>query len=598
METIRVADVIVKRLLQWGVNQTFCVTGGGAMHLNDAFAHTQGMQIMYMHHEQACTMAAEGYARIAERPAIANLTTGPGVINGLNGVFGAYTDSIPMIVVSGQVKRETLRSAAQLGVLRQLGDQEVDTVSLAKPLTKAVWLLTDASDVIEIVDQAFLTAVTGRPGPVWIDVPNDVQGTSVQIDWGTLPTCKVPPSLAPTVLDSDYHKLLDLIRSAKAPLLFAGSGIRLAQQIPTFHSLMELLQIPVVTAWTHDLIESDHPLFVGRPGTIGTRAGNFVVQNADLVLVLGSRLNIRQTSYNYKSFAKGAKIVWVDIDKAELDKGYIEPYWKIEADLRNFLPDLLHAAKDGYFKSDQQIQWLSWCKEMQANYEPKPSDYSEDPSGVNAYHLIPTVIDSLPEDAVIVCGDATACIVPFQTAKLRGRMRLFSNSGSASMGYDLPAAIGAATAAPDRPIICFAGDGSVMMNIQELQTIAAHRLNILVLVLNNDGYLSIKQTQRNFFGRESGSSSKSGVSFPDFVKIAEAFGITGKRVRDIVDVMTYVQNYLSGDSHNLLVECVLNTVQEFEPRLKSKQVGDKIITPELEDMFPFLEKLPSFKCLR
>ena len=584
---MRVADYIVERLAFLGTDTAFLVTGGGAMYLNDAIGAKDTLQKIYCHHEQGAAIAAEAYARVALKPALLNVTTGPGSINALNGVFGAYTDSIPMVVVSGQVKRETMRSFNPIPGLRQLGDQEVDIIEMVKPITKWSYLLKTADEIIQKIDEAFIESVSGKPGPTWLDVPVDLQGTVLpdtclahitkQIDF---------KSKAITASEDEFTKIMESIAAAKRPVILAGSGIRIAGVDERLVELAELLDIPVVTAWTHDIFPNEHRLFGGRPGTIGTRAGNFVVQNSDLVIILGSRLNIRQVSYNWSSFAKNAKKIWVDIDPAEFDKPFVKADFKIVADLKSMMPDWIsRVRKDAY--SPQHQAWVEWVRDINGRYSPKPADYPVSADAINSYHFIAELFEHLKANDIVVCGDATATIVPFQIGKIKAGMRLFSNSGSASMGYDIPAALGAAIANPQARIICLAGDGSSMMNIQELETISNLGLNILVFILNNDGYLSIKQTQRNFFKREAGSSSSSGLSFPDFKKLGEAFGF------DAIDLKKENwQDVLKQHMEKMgptLCNTFLDLHQEFEPRLKSKMVDGVISTPELDDMHPFLD---------
>jgi acetolactate synthase I/II/III large subunit len=583
---MRVADLIASRLADYGVDTCFLLTGGGAMHLNDAFGLERRLKKIYLHHEQACAIAAEGYGRVAGRPAVINVTSGPGGINALNGVFGAFTDSVPMVVVSGQVKRETLNAVRQVPNLRQLGDQEVDIVSMVTPITKAVFTLNEPKHAGSIVDEAFHAAVEGRPGPVWIDVPVDVQGSAVEN--------------APHSVSDDRHKrerphraqdsasldrVLEWIEMAKRPVIIAGSGVRISGMVDQFVQLAESLGVPVATAWTHDLIASDHPLFAGRPGTIGTRAGNFVVQNSDLVVILGSRLNIRQVSYNWSSFAKNARKIWVDIDEAEFKKPFVTAELPIVADLADFIPALLARVRARHWKPHHE-RWVKWCRDVRARYEPKDSDYPVRPGFVNSYHFIMELFGQLKDDDIVACGDATACIVPFQCAKLRGTQRLFSNSGAASMGYDLPAALGAAIAAPGRRVICLAGDGSLMLNVQELQSLKALGCDIKLFVLDNGGYLSIKQTQRNFFGRENGCSPESGLSFPNFESVATGFGLPSITLNPGA-WRAQLASFLSSTGARVCV-VPLDREQEFEPRLKSRMVDGVIRTPELDDMHPFL----------
>jgi acetolactate synthase-1/2/3 large subunit len=591
----RVADLIADRLVQSGIDECFLVTGGGAMHLNDAFGCHPQIRSHFMHHEQACAMAAEGYARITGRPAILNVTTGPGAINAMNGVFGAYTDSIPMIVVGGQAKRETFRATAE-GVedLRQLGDQEVDSMRMVAPITKAHWLLSDPEAALDIADEAIVAATTGRPGPVWIEVPVDVQGTRTNRDIADKPAPEQvhqPQAIPQQTLAAIAAKL----RGAKRPVILMGTGVRLSNTQGAIIALAETYGIPMVTAWTHDIIDSGHELFAGRPGTIGTRAGNFVVQNSDLVLILGSRLNIRQISYNWGSFARNACKIWVDVDAAELRKPFVTPDIPVVADLRDFIPALAqHLRTDSPNRNFSA--WAAWCRDMRSRWEPVDADYQVRPSGINSYHLIGQLSELLRADDIVCCGDATATIVPYQRLFLRKDNRLLSNSGSASMGHDLPCAIGAAIGAPHRRVICLAGDGSVMMNLQELATIHGANLNIRIIILNNDGYLSIKQTQRNFFGREAGASSGSGLHFPDFTRVARGFDLSCVTLDKDGDWRGQLRDFLAGDGPGVCV-APLDLEQEFEPRLKSRMADGVITTPELDDMFPFLpaEELDSIR---
>jgi acetolactate synthase-1/2/3 large subunit len=400
-----------------------------------------------------------------------------------------------------------------------------------------------------------------------------------------------PAEMAPTWSEVEVRKqcaeVLRRIRAAKRPVILAGTGVRVAHSLPEFETLIRRLQIPVTTAWTHDLLASDDELFCGRPGTIGERAGNFTVQNADLVLVLGSRLNVRQVSYNWRSFAPRAFKIQIDIDAAELDKPLARPDLGIHSDLKFFLEELA-AECDREQYQPKHDDWLKWCRERVERYPVVQEHQRTSSAPMNPYHFVEKLSGLLSEDDVVICGDATACIVPFQVMKIRKGQRLISNSGSASMGYDLPAAIGAAVARNGGRVICLAGDGSLQLNIQELQTVKHHQLPVKIFVLNNGGYLSIRTTQANFFGRLTGSSPESGVSFPDYVKVGCAYGIPSVRIERAAE-MNRAQQALDQPGP-ALIEVMLDPKQEFEPRLKSKQLPDgTIVTPPLEDMYPFLD---------
>jgi acetolactate synthase-1/2/3 large subunit len=583
----KLSDYVVQTLADWGVRHIFMMTGGGAMHLNDSIGGEARIHYICNHHEQAAAMAAEGYARITGLPGVINVTTGPGGINALNGVFGAWTDSIPMLILSGQVKRQTCMATAGTHALRQLGDQEVDIVAMAKGITKYAVLVDDPASIRYHLERAWHLAQSGRPGPCWLDIPIDVQ--SARIDETKLRA--YDPAEDDTASDDELlrrqcREVMQRIREAKRPVLLAGTGVRLAGALEEFEQTMRRLRIPVATAWSHDLIDGDDELYCGRPGTIGDRAGNFAVQNADLLLVLGSRLNLRQVSYNWDSFARNAFKIQVDADSAELTKPLVKPDLAITSDLKVFLGTLLESLDEQPY-APRHEEWIQWCRQRMARY-PVVQDRQRQPGPpLNPYYFMEMLSAMLAQDDVVVCGNATACILPFQVMKIRKGQRLISNSGAASMGYDLPASIGAAVARGGPRVVCLAGDGSLQLNIQELQTVAHHRLPVKIVVLNNGGYMSIRSTQKNFFGRVMGESPASGVSFPDFVKVGEAYGIPSVRVERASEMET-VRAALAA-SGPALIEVMLDPQQEFEPRSRSKVLPDgTIVSPPLEDMYPFL----------
>lgn len=580
---MRIADRVAEWLVRHDVNQVFTVTGGGSMFLNQAFGGHEKINSCYMHHEQACAMAAEGYARIAGKPGLVVVTTGPGSINTLNGVFGAYTDSIPMIVISGQVKTETCLSFHEGLNLRQLGDQEGPTIAMASPICKYARLIRTPQDLVEALPEAYRQAVIGRPGPVWLDIPLDVQSSVEEIN---IPDVPIEPLFSPSsALLQSCTTIIEKMMKAKRPLILGGTGIRLANATEKLLDLVEGAGIPLATAWTHDLIASNHPLFAGRPGTIGTRSGNFCLQSADFVLVIGSRLNIRQTSYNWNTFAKNAYVVHVDIDSTELRKPTYQADLAVEADATIFIETLSFLLNKVSFPSFKP--WTDWCQEIGVEYDVRKEHEQSDPLVLNPYVVVDRIFNLMREDDVVVCGNASACILPFQIGRLKAKQRMFSNSGSASMGYDLPAAIGAASASARR-VICFAGDGSLQMNIQELQTLTTRQKNVVIIVLNNAGYLSIWQTHENFFGRVIGATPASGVGFPDFAAVAQAYGVKSETLQT-ADDLNKLDALLENDGP-LLINIIVNSRQEFAPRIKSRiDENGKFVTPELDDMYPFLD---------
>jgi acetolactate synthase-1/2/3 large subunit len=601
---MNVAQYIARYLAAKGVSRIFMLTGGGAMFLNDALSFEPGLTPVFCHHEQACAMAAEGYARIAGAPGVVNVTTGPGGINALNGVFGAYTDSIPMLVISGQVKRATHLRATPVPGLRQLGDQEVDIVAMATPVTKWAHGIFDPQEAPRAIAKAWALCQSGRPGPVWLDIPIDVQSSELSDEvcqqgldglFDRLDEEFNASWLYGEKLDEAARGIVDQIIAAKRPLMLWGTGVRLSGARDDLLAVAELLRCPVATGWTHDTLPSGHPLHAGRPGTIGTRAGNFSLQKSDLVVALGTRLNIRQTSYNFESFAKNAKLVHVDVDPAELDKPLVKPDEAICADLRWLAPLMLKyaQARASSIDHEKSSAWLAWIASRRERYPDVPPAVLAAPEShegpINPYALVAELFAALPPKAIVATGNASACIMSFQSGRLKEGQRLFSNSGSASMGYDIPAAVGAACAAPERLVVALAGDGSAQMNIQELETIKRLRLGLKVIIFDNEGYLSIKSSQANFFKRFTGSGPDSGVGFPDFAAIARAYGIAAVKLEGANTPWRPALREALLTSGPMLIHAKVDPLQGFEPRMSSRKMPDgRIVSPELEDLHPFL----------
>ncbi|MFT4026841.1 MAG: thiamine pyrophosphate-binding protein [Novosphingobium sp.] len=604
MAKMRVADLIARLLVEHGITDCFMLTGGGAMHLNDAFGREKRLNKVFTHHEQAAAIAAESYARLSGRPAAVNVTTGPGGVNALNGVYGAYVDSIGMVVVSGQVKRETCAPNYPLA-LRQLGDQEVDIVSMVRGITKYAIVLNDPLDARKVVEKAIHLCRRGRPGPVWIDVPIDVQAAPVDFDVlepfdpANLDDAGEAANnqgelnlLEGATLDAEVEALLAELCAAERPVVLAGAGVRVSGQHAEFLSFVERLGIPVVTGWNaHDAIPNSHPLYIGRPGTVGDRGGNFAVQTADYVLVLGSRLNIRQISYNWQSFARNAKVAMVEIDRAELDKPTLNLHRPVHADLRAFFAAAAAAPLPAGDRADARAAFLARSRDRTERYPVVLPEYWETQDGINPYVFGEVLFNELEEGDIVVSGDGTACVTMFQAAHLKPGQRLYTNSGCASMGYDLPAAIGAFHAAGGRRIICLAGDGSIMMNLQELQTIVGQALPVKIFVLNNDGYHSIRQSQQNHFPDNIvGCGPDSGLSFPDFAKLATGFGLASRNVATHDALPAAIRATLDADGPQLC-EVMIDKTQEFAPKLSSRRLEDgTMVSPTLEDLSPFLPR--------
>ena len=526
---MRVADYIAQTLVRSGIRQVFMVTGGGAMHLNDALGYCGPIRTVCCHHEQACAMAAEAYARLTGKVAAVNVTTGPGGINALNGVFGAWTDSIPMLILSGQVKRETcLYKHSLIGKLRQLGDQEADIISMVRGITKYAVTIDDPATIRYHLERALHLTRSGRPGPCWLDIPLDVQGAGIDPEkLRAYDSAEDPATWSQEEVAGQCVELAQRLQQQR-PAILVGSAVHVGRAYAGFEHLIRRLQIPVTTAWTAiDLLSADDALYCGRPGVVGDRAGNFTIQNADLVLTIGCRLAIRQVSYHWQSFARHAYRAQVDIDRAELEKPMAIPDLPIHSDCGFFFEAMQKALMK--YDGSRFRDWLAWCKDRQKKYPVVLPRHRVPSELINPYHFMEVLFNLLAPGDTIACANATASVMAFQAAEVKPGQRIFANAGSASMGYDLPAALGAACARPGVRTLCLAGDGSIMMNLQELQTIRHHGLPVKIIVLNNGGYLSIRSTQTDFFNRLFGESKSTGVSFPDFAAVGASFGIHSVR---------------------------------------------------------------------
>ncbi len=588
---IKVSKYISEFLVKSGITDCFMVTGGGAMHLNDAIGHQEGLCCTFHHHEQACAIAAEGYTRMTGRLAAVCVTSGPGGTNAMTGVMGGWLDSIPMLVISGQVKRETTVWVCPELNLRQLGDQEFHIVDSVSNMTKYAVMVTNPAEIAYHLEKALFFACHARGGPVWLDVPLDVQGAVVDSDALIhFHAEQEAPWHIPEVKKSVVHILLQKIKEAKAPLVLAGTGINLGGSREKLLAFLKKYQIPAVTAWNaNDTVGYDNPYFVGMPGTVGTRPGNFAVQNCDLLISLGCRMNIRMIGYNHHDFARNAFQVIVDIDARELMKPTIHPDLPIHTDVGRFLDTML---MQEYEPEAEHKKWLKWCRSLLVRFPSVLPEYHNTGKGLlNPYVLIEKLFTHLEADDRIVCGNGSACVITFQAAKVKQGQRIFTNSGCAAMGYGFPAAIGAAVSDKSRRMICIDGDGSVMMNLQELATVAYNKLKLKLIILNNNGYLSIRQTQTNLFQPPFiGIDPESGIGFPDFGKLADAFGIKYFSIDNEAECDDILAEVLeSGEA--CICEAVVNPAQNFEPKSASRVLPDgRIVSPSLDDMKPFLDR--------
>lgn len=588
---IRVADYIFKSLAHYGIKHVFLVVGGGAMYLNNALEKEKRIKYICTHHEQGAAIAAEGYARTKGCIAVVNVTSGPGGTNTLTGVIGQWLDSVPVLYLSGQVKFETTISSVPECCLRQLGDQEINIIDIVRPVTKYAKMITEPESIKIELEKAISIATSGRPGPVWLDIPLNVQ--SALIDEHNLKSEKIDKTHVSvgddSVGDDVVSAVVEELKKTKRPLIIAGHGIRIAKAQKNFLKLVDLLNIPVVTTFNgFDLISSDNDNFVGRIGTLGSRGGNFALQNADLVICLGTRNNIRQVGYNWETFAKNAKKIIVDIDKAELNKKTVKGDILVHSDANIFIEKLLNNTPKG-LKIDKA--WLKWCIVRKKKYPIVLNEYkTKKVSYIHPYYFFEKLTEAIADNAIIVAGNGTACVALFQAGIVKQKQRIFWNSGCASMGYALPASIGAALAA-NRDVICIEGDGSIQMNLQELQTIKHNNLPIKIFVLNNSGYRSIEQTQTVFFkGHFIGCNRESGVSFPDFSKLADLYNLKYFRINSSEKIGHVIKNIIKHKGP-AMCEVVIGNKYIFSPKQSSEKKPDgTMVSKPLEDLYPFLER--------
>ncbi len=583
---LRVADYIADRIYRLGVREVFMVAGGGMMFLTDGLAQHPHLKAICNHHEQASAMAAVGYAKYNENFGVAYVSTGCGGTNAITGLLDAWQDSVPCLFVSGQSKRkETIRNSGL--PLRQFGVQEADIVPIVQSLTKYAVMVNEPEMIGYHLDKAVYLAKTGRPGPVWLDIPLDVQGAV--IDEKKL--CQFSPQEVP----KDYREepsadeivqVIKLLQKAQRPILIAGQGIRLSKAISEFKGLIEKMGIPFVTSRLGiDLLPSDHPLFVGRIGNKGDRPGNLAVQNADMVLAIGSRLSVSSTGHEYSAFAREAKIVVIDIDPVEHKKNTVRIDLFINSDAKQFFNQIVKVD----FRAAEQ--WVQKCQDWRKKYPVCLPEYSQMTQGVNLYYFVDRLSPKLKGDSVVVVDAGSAGYVTSQTIHLCEGQRYITSGGQMDMGFTLPASIGVCWAKKKGEVIGITGDGSLQMNIQELQTIVHHQLPIKLFVWNNDGYLSIRATQKKFFsGRYIGTDKDSGVSFPELSKIAWAYGIDYFVVSQPEDVEETIAKVLVHPGP-AICEVLCLKDQEIIPTVASyKREDGTVISKPLEDMYPFLDR--------
>ncbi|MBP9997244.1 MAG: thiamine pyrophosphate-binding protein [Lachnospiraceae bacterium] len=604
---IRLADYVADFLVNKGVTDVFSVVGGGAMHLNDALGHNKSLKVTYNHHEQACAMAAEAYARLDNKIAAVCVTTGPGGTNALTGVVGGWLDSIPMFVISGQVRYDTTaRYALEFTdvPLRAMGDQEYDIVKSVAPMTKYATMIEDPMDIRYALEKAWHLATTGRPGPVWIDIPVNYQGMYIETDelrgYSEAQQQNDDAAMLPPAVSEDtIIQVLEMIKNAKRPVFHAGYGIRLSGGYEAFRQLADKLQIPIVTYWNAvDLIEDDNELYCGRAGNMGDRPGNWAIQNADLILAIGTRISIRQVGYNWKTWARAAKVVMVDIDRAELKKPTLHVDVPVWADAKDYMTCMSECiAKTGYNTNGVHADWLKTCNDWKHNYPVVQNrQWEENGQTANVYAFVKYLSSSLPDNSLTAVSNGACCVVGNQTYVIQKGSRMANNSAIASMGYGLPAAIGTCIAGGRARTICLEGDGSIMMNLQELQTIVTNKLPIKIFLINNNGYHSIRITQGNLFSEHCKvgiGPESSDLGFPEYKKIADAFGIPYYEAHSNAQMKQAVDKVLAIDDSEgpIFCEIFTDTAQVWEPKSGTKKLEDgTLVSPPLEDLAPFLSR--------
>ncbi len=592
---IRLADYVAEFLVKHGVKDVFSVVGGGAMHLNDALGHCDGLKVTYNHHEQACAIAAEAYARLNNNIAAVCVTTGPGGTNALTGVLCGWLDSIPMFVISGQVRYDTTARYAFKStgaVLRSMGDQEYDIVKSVENMTKYAVMIEDPYEIRYSLEKAWHLATTGRPGPVWIDIPVNYQGMIIETEDLSGYSVEDENTNHPKISQDTINLIIDKIKKSKRPVLHAGYGIRLSGGYEEFRKAIEKLNIPIVTYWNAiDLIENDNYLYVGRAGNMGDRPGNWAIQNSDLLIAVGTRISIRQVGYNWKTWAREAEVIMVDIDREEMKKPTIHVDIPVWGDAKDFFSMINNAINE---KIEGHEEWIRKCNSWKNDYPVVlPKHWNNKPDTVNVYSFISYLSSKLPENSLTAVSNGACCVVGNQAYVIKKGSRFANNSAVASMGYGLPAAIGTCIGGNYKETICLEGDGSIMMNLQELQTIITNKLPIKIFLINNNGYHSIRITQTNLFSDHSkvgiGPESND-LSFPNYEKISKAFGFKYLSAKSNEEMMKVVSEVINSEGP-LFVEIFTDTDQVWEPKSSTKRLEDgTLVSPPLEDLAPFLDR--------
>jgi acetolactate synthase-1/2/3 large subunit len=582
----KVSDVVIEFIAAAGVRHVFMLPGGGSMHLVDSLGRSPSVGYVVNLHEQACAVAAEAYAQYTNDLGVALVTTGPGGTNAVTGVAAAWLDSTPCLFLSGQVKRDDLKGNS--GV-RQFGFQEIDIVQIVRAITKYAVTVTEPDDILFHLQKGVHLATTGRPGPVWIDIPLDVQGASV--DPLALRRFEPPPRARYVDLQSATNAAIDLLNRSARPVVLVGNGVRLAKAEREMREVLTMLGVPVLTTWKAlDLVRDADPLYCGRPGAIGQRAANFAQQTADWILTLGARLDLGQTGYSHENFARHAKKVVVDVDAAEIEKLRTTVDVPIAVDAGEFLQEMLRQ-RDAVHRVDRS-SWLASCREWVARYPVMQPEYWHYADGVSLYVLVDVISELLEDGDLFVPGSSGACSeVSMQAFRVARQVRVLNSQGIGSMGFGIPAVIGACLASGGRRTVSIDGDGGFWMNIQDLETIRRLNLPAKLFVLNNNGYGSIRATQTSHFGAFMvGSGPDSGLTLPDVSRVCGAFGVETRRLADQQDIHARVQDIFASPGP-VVCEVMLSPQQATAPRLASQRLADgRMASKPLEDLWPYLDR--------
>jgi acetolactate synthase-1/2/3 large subunit len=584
---MKVSDYIAQLFVEHNMKHIFSISGAGNVHLLNSIVDNKNLISIHPHQEQSGVLASLAYKRICGRLGVMITTSGGAATNAITGALDAWADSIPVLIISGQEKSQFVQEHKNL---RMWGVQGFDIAKTVSNITKYSVLITDPKQVKYEFQKAIHIAESGRPGPVWIDIPTDTQAAQINPDELKAYT---PDEDVKTVSSSQLTKINDLLKTSKRPIFIFGNGIRLGGAAHLLTKLVDKFQTPFMVAWNGiDMIDSSHPLNYGREGTYGQRCANFVVQNADLVITIGTRMAIPQVGYDLKEFARDAQKVIVDIDKTELDKFAADSsFTLVEAHAKNFIESLL---SEGVVPNKENISaWIDTCNNWKNKYPfVEPNGLHKEQDGfLNSYSFIQELNKHFSQNEIIVTDMGTALTCTHQAIELKDKQRVVTSTGLGEMGFGLPGAIGASLAADKQRVILINGDGSMMMNLQEMQTIIHHKLPVKLFVYINDGYLTIKHTQNNLFGQKfSGSGAASGVSCPDFAKIGEAFGFKTFKIKSLEEAKTIIPKVLNEDGP-ILCEVFIHSMQLLAPKTSFNINPDgTLISPPLEDLYPFLPR--------